>query len=78
MEKINELQSIFREVFDDETLEVSRSTTAADIEDWDSLEQMNLIVAIENHFGLKFKITDVAALKDVGGMADLIEKYKKS
>lgn len=74
MDILNELQDIFREVFDDGELEISRETTAADIEEWDSLEQMNLIVSIEKHFGIKMKIKDAATLKDVGGMVDLVDQ----
>lgn len=68
-EKLNE---VFRDVFDDESIEVVDSTTAEDIEDWDSLEHINLIVAIENKFGIKFKMNEVTGLKNVGEMVDVI------
>jgi len=68
-EKLNE---VFREVFDDESIEVVDNTTAEDIEDWDSLEHINLIVAIENKFGIKFKMNEVTGLKNVGEMVDVI------
>ena len=45
---------VFQDVFDDESIQVNDSTTADDIEDWDSLEHINLVVAIENKFGIKF------------------------
>jgi len=70
---LEKLQKIFREVFDDEALILTRETSANDIEDWDSLMQINIIVACEDEFGLKFDLNDVAKLKDVGGMVDLIE-----
>lgn len=68
-EKLNE---VFRDVFDDESIVVTDTTTANDIEDWDSLEHINLIVAIENKFNIKFKMSEVTGLKNVGEMADVI------
>lgn len=68
-EKLNE---VFRDVFDDEEIVVTDNTTASDIEDWDSLEHINLIVAIENKFGIKFKMNEVTGLKNVGEMVDVI------
>ena len=49
-EILNAVQDIFRDNFDDDTLEITRSTCADDIEDWDSLEQINLLTAIEKKF----------------------------
>ena len=66
------LNEVFRDVFDDETIEVNDTTTANDIEDWDSLEHINLVVAVEKCFGIKFNMGDVAKLKNVGEMTDLI------
>ena len=68
------VQQIFRDNFDDEELTLTRETCADDIEDWDSLEQINLLTAIEKKFGIKFKLEDVRGLKDVGEMLDLIER----
>lgn len=68
-EKMNE---IFRNVFDDESITLNDETNAEDIEDWDSLEQINLIVAIENEFEMMFDMAEVADLANVGEMVDLI------
>lgn len=68
-EKLNE---VFRDVFDDETIVVNDTTTADDIEDWDSLEHINLIVAIEDCFGMKFNMGEVTSMKNVGEMVDII------
>ncbi len=65
---------IFRDNFDDEELEITRETCADDIEDWDSLEQINLLTAMEKKFGLKFKLEDVRGLKNVGDLLDLIAR----
>ena len=69
MKKLNE---IFCNVFDDEMIVLTDSTNANDIEDWDSLEQINLIVNIENEFGMMFDMAEVSDLANVGEMADLI------
>ena len=73
----NDLQEIFRDVFDDENLVISEETTADDIEDWDSIAQMNLIVVIEKQFGLKLNIKEINALKNVGEMISLIQSRLK-
>ena len=56
---------------------MGETTTAADIEDWDSLEHINLIVAVERRFGMKFSMGEVTGMKDVGAMADIIEERVK-
>ncbi len=66
------VQEIFRDNFDDEELVITRETCAEDIEDWDSLEQINLLTAMEKKFSLKFKLDDVRSLENVGGLIDLI------
>lgn len=68
-EKLNE---VFQDVFDDEEIVVTDETTADDIEDWDSLEHINLIVAVEKCFGMKFNMGEVTTMKNVGAMADII------
>jgi len=70
-EKLNE---VFRDVFDDAEITVTDTTTAADIEDWDSLEHINLIMAVESAFGVKFNMGEVTSMKNVGAMADMILK----
>lgn len=69
-----ELTEIFRDIFDDDTIELCDETTADDIEDWDSLEQINLLVAIEKRFKIKFKLEEVSHLANVGDMVSLVEK----
>ena len=69
MEKVNE---IFRDVFDDETLVIVDSTNSDDIEDWDSLEHISLIISMEKEFDMKFDIKEVNKLENVGQMVDLI------
>lgn len=71
-EVFDRLSSVFRDVFDDDEITVCDDTTADDIEDWDSLEHINLVVAVEKEFGVKFNMGEVGRLKNVGGMVDLI------
>lgn len=68
------VQDIFRDVFDDEELVIVDSTNSDDIEDWDSLEHISLIVSMEKAFDMKFDIKEVNTLKDVGEMIDLIQR----
>ena len=66
------LNNIFRDIFDDESIVVTAETTANDIEAWDSLEHINLIVAVETEFGIKFSMKEVVSMKNVGDMVDII------
>lgn len=68
------LNLIFRDVFDDEGIVVTETTTADDIEDWDSLEHINLIIEVERTFEIKFSMGEVNGMKNVGEMAELIER----
>lgn len=68
------VQEIFRDVFDKEDLVIADETNAEDIEDWDSLAQVRLTVAIEKKFGIKFDFGELTALHNVGEMLELIEK----
>ena len=70
----DDLQEIFRTVFDDSTLSITDNTTSSDIEDWDSLEQINLLSTIEREFKIKFTVGDVEGLANVGAMIDVIMK----
>ena len=66
------LNGVFQDVFDDESIEVHDETTSDDIEDWDSLEHINLIAAVEQEFGVKFNMGPVVSMKNVGEMVDII------
>ncbi len=68
-EKLNE---VFQDVFDDDSITVNAETTADDIEDWDSLEHINLVSAVEKEFGVKFTMAQVVGMKNVGEMVDVI------
>jgi acyl carrier protein len=74
MELKEKLQEVFREVFDDEDIVISEEMTADDIEDWDSLTHMELILNTEARFGVKFTTQEVLKLKNVGEFISLLEK----
>lgn len=71
-EVYEQLNEVFQDVFDDETITVNDATTADDIEDWDSLEHINLIVAVESQFHIKLNVGEVSAMKNVGDMVNII------
>ena len=73
---IEQLIPIFKEVFNDDDLKITQSTTAKDIDGWDSLAHIRLIVAIEKFFKLRFTAAEISELENVGDMIDLILKKK--
>ena len=68
-----QVQDIFRDVFDDDELVLTRETDADDIEDWDSLMQIRLVVAMEKQFRIKIPAQELHKLANVGEMVDFIE-----
>ncbi len=70
------LSKIFTEVFD-EDITVTPSTTASDIEDWDSLTHITLISAIEDEFRMKFSMKEVVGMNNVGELADIVASRRK-
>lgn len=81
MERVDifkKLNVIFEDVLDlDETPVLTDTTSANDIEEWDSLAQVQLIVAIEKAFSIKFTAKEMLLWKNVGEMVDCIEKKLK-
>ena len=78
-EKITEkLNEVFRDVFDNEDITVTDATTADDIEEWDSLEHISLISAVEKTFKMRFTMKEVSGMKNVGEMINILcERAKK-
>ena len=68
------LTEIFRKVFDDDNLVMTRETTANDIEEWDSLTHMNIIMVVEKRFKVKFALSEIEGLASVGDLVDLIDR----
>ena len=78
-EVFEKLNTVFRENFDDDEINLTDSTSSEDIEDWDSLEHITLVAAVENCFHIKFKVGEVVRFRNVGEMADIIfESLEKS
>ena len=71
---LGELQPIFHEVFDDDSIVVTNETNADIIEDWDSLSHIRLVAAVSKYFGVKFALGELQGLKNVGDMIDLIRE----
>jgi acyl carrier protein len=71
-DRIERLNRVFQQVFDDDELQIDRQTSAKDVEGWDSLMHVTLIVNVEKAFKVKFSSSEVASLKDVGDLLDLI------
>ena len=73
-----DLQEVFRRVFDDDDLTISDSTSADDIDGWDSMAHINLIIATEKHFGIRFATAEISGLKangqNIGTFVALLEK----
>jgi acyl carrier protein len=68
------LNRVFCEVFDDDTIQITEAMTARDIEDWDSLSHVRLIVAVEKAFGVKFTTREAQSLQNVGEFIELIAR----
>ncbi len=71
-EIFNGVQEIFRDIFDEDDLVIEDSTNSDTIEDWDSLNHINLVSAIEKEFKIRFALGELQELKDVGAMIDLM------
>jgi len=67
------LSDIFHDVFDDESIVLTPQLTADDVDEWDSLAHVRLVLAVEKKFGLKFSAAEVGRLKNVGEFAALIQ-----
>ncbi|SEW40537.1 acyl carrier protein [[Clostridium] fimetarium] len=74
MEIEKKLQAIFQDIFEDDQIVLFDDMNANDIEDWDSLTHIQLIVQIEKSFGIKFTTGEVARLKNVGEFIKLVQE----
>jgi acyl carrier protein len=74
-DRLNRLNQVFQDVFDDDELKVTPQTSAKDIEGWDSLMHVTLVVNVEKAFKVKFSSSEVASLQNVGDLLNLIEAH---
>lgn len=75
MNTLEKIQPLFRDIFDDDNLTVTEQTIATDVEDWDSFAQMQIVIAIEEMFGIKFSTDEVTGFKNVGDVVKAIESH---
>ena len=71
-EILKKVQDIFKDVLEDEDIELSYNTTSNDIEGWDSINHIILIVEIEKEFNFKFKLEEMRSFKNIGELCDII------
>ena len=77
MDTLKTIETILRDIFDDETLEIDETTTADDIEDWDSLAQIRIASEVESAFSVKFSFAELQQMKNIGDMVRLIEEKRQ-
>jgi acyl carrier protein len=78
MTTLEKLNAIFREVFDDDTLEMKPEMTANDVDGWDSLSHVNLIVAVEARFNIRFSQKELLTFRNVGDLLNCIDRKTAS
>jgi acyl carrier protein len=71
-----ELQIIFREVFDDPTLQISPELSTGNFPDWDSVAMVQIVLATESQFGMRFTTNEVASIKSVADILRLLEVHR--
>ena len=75
---LKKIKPIFTKVFKNKSLKLTLNSSATNIKNWDSLAHINIVLNIERMFKIKFKISEIAELKNVGEMIDLVLKKKRS
>ncbi len=71
---IGKIQSIVRDVLDDESLSINANTEAADVEGWDSLAHINIVSQIESEFGVRFSLDELARFSAVGKIVEALQQ----
>ena len=66
------LQTVFRETFDDDGIELADEMTAEDLDDWDSVSHISLVLAVEREFGVTLNAAEIGSLENVGAMIALL------
>lgn len=73
---LKQLTPIFQDVMDDDNLVITPETKAEDVDNWDSLAQIRLVVSIEEELGLRFSAAEISSLQNVGDLIDLIARKR--
>ena len=68
------LQNVFRDTFDDETIEIFEEMTAEDIDEWDSVSHISLVITVEKEFGMRLNAAEIGELENVGAMIKLLQE----
>ncbi len=76
MDRLFAIQEIFRQVFDDAGMVVTRDTSSRNVADWDSVAHVKLILSLEEEFGIRFSEDEVSSIQTVGDFLDTIETHK--
>lgn len=74
MKTLEEITEIFKEELKDNSIELTRESTAADVDGWDSITNTNIVYAIEQKYSIRFKLREILKLKNVGDLVDTINK----
>ena len=74
---LREISSIVSDVLQTPDLEMTEATTASEVTGWDSLTHIQIIIGIEQHYGIRFTSTEVAQLENAGSLVDLVVKYRQ-
>ncbi|MBL7916271.1 MAG: acyl carrier protein [Bacteroidia bacterium] len=72
IEILDQINAIFRRVFENDSLQIQMETSADDVDEWDSLNHTVMIVEVEKHFNIKFKLKEVLSFQNVGDMVNII------
>jgi acyl carrier protein len=75
-EVLQQINDIFKDVLDNDKIVLNESTTAADVEEWDSLTHIHLVVAVEKHFKIRFTSSEIQGWTNVGHMIDSVLSKK--
>ncbi len=78
MSVLEEMTTVFEQVFDQKGLKIDSDTTSNDVEGWDSMSHVTLLLAIEDHFEVEFQPFEIANLKNVGALVSLVETKKNT
>ena len=70
------LQTVFRETFDDDSIELADEMTAEDLDDWDSVSHISLVLAVEREFGVTLNAAEIGSLENVGAMIAMLRAKK--
>lgn len=77
-EILQQVASILRDILNNPTLVVDENTSATDVDRWDSLAHVNILMTVERTFGVRFSLGEIKQLRNVGEMVRLVEEKKKS